>query len=671
MDHVPQDNDYGEANRQDAPRPTQPQQQSRKFNETNVWATRPITTLETRRRYLRHEGVRQEVVNTYAGLLREMLNELLVVPANPKDTKKGKRRYGAVVWTSVERDAFFRLLSRKGRSRIDEIAKAIPSKSVLEVQEYARMLHESLRRRQRNLLEAERISRLGRFRKHRIEETEELLDVSYADLPAAVEVSRDLELALDHFAESLLLTERHNLDKEGMKENGKEFWNIDRAAAEKIELWLSKADASDKSDDESNDAEEGMDIDASQESESDSEGEDVEADHGEQADQAEITITQSSIFLTAKLLNIREWIELSERIFMNFGGSRAEDNWRNLRLKDESPGLTADAFAEFYTITVNLTRRIVRAIIMRKMSQLSDFYYGELGQSEGAQKTEKPGASDDQFDDNNDNGRQARQGREEDSGYFITPGDVLATVSALGLNRDPEYYVGLARRFELDVIDERVNARPKNRVMDYDEVEALLSGRSNLPPARNRNPNPDPSNNAGKAVETASSKGSESQVAEDNTNLDDDDEDDDASDPPYVEEDDEDEIDEYDDDDSDLHPSDSEQHDSDDHPTEDEDDSEGNRLDAYLKYVDKKASREAETQLRQSLSCPLIDALPALESPQEEEDPARPPPRQPPLPTKTFADLYDWRDQTPYESLWETRRKRRRSEAELSDHNDG
>ncbi|KAL1978272.1 hypothetical protein VTN31DRAFT_1131 [Thermomyces dupontii] len=49
--------------------------------------------------------------------------------------------------------------------------------------------------------------------------------------------------------------------------------------------------------------------------------------------------------------------------------------------------------------------------------------------------------------------------------------------------------------------------------MDYDEVEALLSGRSNLPPARNRNPNPDPSNNADKAVETASSKGSESQVA--------------------------------------------------------------------------------------------------------------------------------------------------------------
>lgn len=668
MDNVPEVSDYGETERQDESS-TQPQRSSRKFDKANVWATRPITSLETRRRYLRHEGVRQEVVNTYAGLLREMVDEVLLVPAKPKDKKKGKRRYGAVVWTSAERDAFFRLLSRKGRSRIDEIAEAIPSKSVLEIQDYARMLHESLRRRQRNLLEAEKISRLGRFKKHRIEEAEDLLDVSYADLPAAVEVSRDLELALDHFAESLLLTERHNLDKEGMKEHGKEFWNIDRATAEKIEAWLSKADVDENHDDESEDSEEDMNADSSQASESsDSDAGEVGVDQSsEQSDQVEIANTQSSIFLTAKLLKITEWIEMSERIFMNSGGSRTEDNWRNLRLKDESPGLTADAFAEFYEITVNLTRRIVRAIVMRKMSQLSEFYYGEIGQSAGVQKPGKSGASGHESDGGNDDDR-------ENPGYFITPGDVLATVTALGLNRDSNYYVGLARRFELDVIDERVNARPKNRVMDYDEVEALLSGRSNLPPARNTRPGPKPRDNADEADEadeTTSLRERESQVAGDNTDLDDDD---DPSDPGYVEEDDDDDEDyedeEVDDaDDSDLSLSVSDQLSNDSHSAENEDDSVGNRLDAYLNYVDKKASRKEEAQLRQSLSCPLIDALPALQSPQE-EDTARPPPLRPPLPTKTFDDLYDWRDQTPYMSPWELGRKRRRSEAELSEQDD-
>ncbi|PYI01315.1 hypothetical protein BO78DRAFT_401403 [Aspergillus sclerotiicarbonarius CBS 121057] len=217
------------------------------------------------------------------------------------------------------------------------------------------------------------------------------------DVPAAAEISEECCDALDQHAELAALEEQLAEDVAG-KQKHHDLWIIDRKAAEEL----------------------GHEI--------KSQG----ADPG----------ANSSAHLTADLLNVKKWIRLSERFFMNFGGARLEDNWANVAFAGETPSMTADALADFYALTVSLTRRLIQSTIFFAMSRR----------------------------------RNMRQTGNEKANV-VRSRDVQTAVDVLNMQRDhSDFWVGLARRCSLRVEDSRHRKGWKAVHMRHDEVEDILSG---------------------------------------------------------------------------------------------------------------------------------------------------------------------------------------------------
>lgn len=275
---------------------------------------------------------------------------------------------GLVQWTGKENDAFFTALARKGRGNIGEIAQQIGSKSRLEVADYIEFLEERLQRHQYSepsLLEAE--------------------------IPAAVEISEELEEVLDHFAETVAIAEQKKDLLEAEKEHGSsEFWILDRAKAEKVEELLASSD------------------------------EDA---------------LPKAISPSAGLLNLKNWVRLSEKIFMNPGRSRPEESWKNVAQKGETPSLTADAFGELYDITVDLVIRLMEEAHNTALERL-------------------------------DKERRHRL-------PLVRKKDVRRALTTMGMKHNTfDYYIHLPRRLKIDVIEWK---RKGTANVSYNQVERMLS----------------------------------------------------------------------------------------------------------------------------------------------------------------------------------------------------
>ncbi|KAF7176051.1 hypothetical protein CNMCM7691_001226 [Aspergillus felis] len=157
----------------------------------------------------------------------------------------------------------------------------------------------------------------------------------------------------------------------------------------------------------------------------------------------ETPLPGSSVYVTAELFNINKWIRLSERFFMNAGGPRLEDNWLNVACADETPSITADALADFYALAVSVTRRLVHSTLFFAMSRLRNMR--ETGN------------------------RKAR---------IVRSRDVKTALNVLNMPQDrSDFWVGLARRCSLQVADLRHKKGWQSELMDYDEVEDILSGK--------------------------------------------------------------------------------------------------------------------------------------------------------------------------------------------------
>ena len=275
---------------------------------------------------------------------------------------------GLVQWTGKENDTFFTALARKGKGNIGEIAQQIGSKSRLEVADYIEFLEERLQRHQYSepsLLEAE--------------------------IPAAVEISEELEEVLDHFAETVAIDEQKKDLLEAEKEHGSsEFWILNRAKAEKVEELLASSD------------------------------EDA---------------LPKAISPSAGLLNLKNWVRLSEKIFMNPGRSRPEESWKNVAQKGETPSLTADAFGELYDITVDLVIRLMEEAHNTALERL-------------------------------DKERRHRL-------PFVRKNDVRRALTTMGMKHNTfDYYIHLPRRLKIDVIEWK---RRGTANVSYDQVERMLS----------------------------------------------------------------------------------------------------------------------------------------------------------------------------------------------------
>ncbi|PQE31294.1 RNA polymerase i-specific transcription initiation factor rrn5 protein [Rutstroemia sp. NJR-2017a WRK4] len=76
------------------------------------------------------------------------------------------------------------------------------------------------------------------------------------------------------------------------------------------------------------------------------------------------------ILPAANLLNLRNWLILSENIFMNSSEPRQEDNWREVGEPGETPAIRATAFEDFHSLTISITKRIVSTVLFCTMSRI-------------------------------------------------------------------------------------------------------------------------------------------------------------------------------------------------------------------------------------------------------------------------------------------------------------
>lgn len=153
-------------------------------------------------------------------------------------------------------------------------------------------------------------------------------------------------------------------------------------------------------------------------------------DDGEQSEEGSLP--------AADLLDLKKWLELPQKIFMNSAEPREEDNWQSLAEPGERPAIRATAFEDFHSLAVSITKRLVSTALFCSTSRR------RAAHSMGVQQAE------------------------------VNLDDVEAAIKILGLKENSlEFWVGSARRLCLDVFDTDEDAGSEVD-LTYDEVEATL-----------------------------------------------------------------------------------------------------------------------------------------------------------------------------------------------------
>ncbi|PYH48905.1 uncharacterized protein BP01DRAFT_353211 [Aspergillus saccharolyticus JOP 1030-1] len=389
--------------------------------------TRKATTRTSALEYMRL-ALPRKTVEIYADVLRQLTSDNSFDSADPDTERHNSTQDGVVIWSPQEKDILYRVLERKGKEGIREAARALGSKSEIEVQEHLQLLHSSFQRRH---LEA------GHSRA-----------ILLADVPAAAEIGEECHAVLENYAELLRLEEQQEEDVAGRQKHHN-FWIINQRSAAYLDSQAktAKIDSRPKARELSHHNTTNASDQISEKANGHA-AKDMEKGSSAQLDtQGADSHNYSSVHLTAGLFRMENWVRLSERLFMNFGSTRLDDNWHHLSFADENPSLTADAFADFYALAVSLTRRLVQSSLFFAEARLRKW-------------------------------RDAGQER----ALEVKSRDVRTALDVLNINRNSsEFWVGLARRLSLDVVDNRHVKDWKSIQMDYDEVEDILSGRLPLP----------------------------------------------------------------------------------------------------------------------------------------------------------------------------------------------
>ena len=150
---------------------------------------------------------------------------------------------------------------------------------------------------------------------------------------------------------------------------------------------------------------------------------------------------RGSIHLAASVLNVPTWIQLSRRFFMNFGGSRKEDNWTNIiQSEEESPSMTGDALMDFYALTMSITRRLVHSTVFFAKSRIRSTQVAGRGHKDRIRKR-----------------------------------DVQAAIDVLNMkHKRSGFLVDFARRNGLTIADITNRKGWVPRVLSYDEAEEII-----------------------------------------------------------------------------------------------------------------------------------------------------------------------------------------------------
>ncbi len=160
-------------------------------------------------------------------------------------------------------------------------------------------------------------------------------------------------------------------------------------------------------------------------------------DHLHKGEDGESEVSQ--VLPAAELLNLKSFLELSARLFMN--STDWEYNWHSYSGKDESPSILYTAFADIHDIAINVTKRLIQSSLFFALSRLRAM--------------------------DSSNYTQQRHVRRR---------DVTAALNVLGVKRDANsYWVGVARRCHLDVYEDIKRKTVKGEKLSYEEIERRLS----------------------------------------------------------------------------------------------------------------------------------------------------------------------------------------------------
>ena len=318
-----------------------------------------------------------------------------------KNPHKTRFQLGASQWTRIEYETFFRALARKGKNAIKDIATAIGTKSEVEVQ--CLLLHLSAASEQKS--------------------TGTVWDpVKFMNnIPAAIEVSDECCEALDRAATALSwVSEKNEIGSERVTHG--ENWLLDRQMAQMLsraydrdEKERHEMDATtDSGDEEDNDHEDGdnnADDDEDMVDKSPSEDPDTESHSETESDipliqpirkqipkpryrrpeindnelsSASGTLSEEDVargraaleyWPGGRLFNAPNWLELMHDLFMvQIPPDKpyiigTAPNWRELAIRGQEPSIYHTAFSDFYDLTVNITRRLVRVCINQALSR--------------------------------------------------------------------------------------------------------------------------------------------------------------------------------------------------------------------------------------------------------------------------------------------------------------
>lgn len=242
-------------------------------------------------------------ITDYRSLLNEVIEEAATSTISDNADLTHSSQFGLTLWSADEKNAIFNALDRKGKDDLQTLANAVGTKSVPEVSAYLQLLQQSLNK------------------KYMTDQNYDL--VRLTDIPAAVEVGLECELALEKTA-NLMLRRQHGVDVSFEMQKHADAWLLDQ---ETLKL-LSQSDPKSESS----------------------------------------TAKPSKLFQALDLLDLQGLLLMSERLFMN--SQSPQENWRDFAVDKEKPSIFHTAFLDFYNLIVIITRRLVQSTVFCAMSRL-------------------------------------------------------------------------------------------------------------------------------------------------------------------------------------------------------------------------------------------------------------------------------------------------------------
>nr|POE85385.1 hypothetical protein CFP56_43701 [Quercus suber] len=258
---------------------------------------------------------------------RDLLNSVIadVNSQNHETNSLASSHIGASYWTSTEKEALFSALALYGCGELPSLASAITTKSIPEIKAFL------------NLLD------------HGVAEANAILKpheaFSLVDVPAAVEIGEECELALNTAADALAQIVHENDLKAEQRKHGK-WCLIDHVLADELDEYF---DANEENNDRNSSVARGA--------------QDEVVDESHNA--SDLATVQA-----AELLRPSSFLRLAMEVFMN-GQPNTGTNWRDFIIDGESrPSMLRTALDDFHNLAVSITRRLVQVTLYQTMSRL-------------------------------------------------------------------------------------------------------------------------------------------------------------------------------------------------------------------------------------------------------------------------------------------------------------